>query len=113
MNRLLTTTAILSMTTFANISQAAAPLMYRCVDVTAKKAFQLEMPANGKGSLKFLKGFPVRSSDALPITGFASKGSFRYGSEVEGGMFRNGIFYYHNHNTGSGSKVVNATCRNI
>ena len=26
-------------------------------------------------------------------------------------MFRNGIFYYHRHDTGTGTKIVNGTCK--
>jgi hypothetical protein len=96
-----------------SVAQAAAPLAYRCVDVITKRAFQFEIPADGTGTLKIAPGFPVRAHDELPMTGFGSKTSFRFGNEIEGGMFRNGIFYYHRHDTGTGTKIVSGTCRII
>ena len=98
---------------FTSIANAAAPLAYRCVDVISKRTFQFEIPANGDGSLKVAPGFPARARPELTITGFGSKTSFRFGNEIEGGIFRNGIFYYHRHDTGSGTNVVNGTCRII
>jgi hypothetical protein len=47
------------------------------------------------------------------MTYYFSETTFRFGSEVEGGMFRNGIFYYHRHDTGTGTKIVSGTCRVI
>ena len=98
---------------FTSVAEAAAPLTYRCADVISKRTFQFEIPANGDGALKVAPGFPTRARSELTITGFGSKTSFRFGDEIEGGMFRNGIFYYHRHDTGSGTNVVNGTCRII
>ena len=113
MNQVIKTIAAVFLVGFTSIAQAAAPLTYRCVDVITKRAFQFEIPADGNGMLTIAPGFPVRSRDELPMTGFGSKTSFRFGNEVEGGMFRNGIFYYHRHDTGTGTKIVSGTCRII
>ena len=96
-----------------SVVQAAPPTTFRCVDVITKRAFQFEIPADGKGDLTFLAGFPVKSRGKLPMTYYFSETTFRFGSEVEGGMFRNGIFYYHRHDTGTGTKIVSGTCRVI
>ena len=105
--------SLIALISFSSIAQAAAPLMYRCVDVVSKRGFQFEIPANGLGMLKVDPGVPVRSRGECKITAFGSKTTFRFGSEIEGGMFRNGIFYYHRHDTGSGTKIINGTCRLI
>ena len=113
MNKALKAFSIITVVCMTSMAQAAAPLTYRCVDVITKRAFQFEIPADGNGTLKIAPGFPTRSRDELPMTGFGSKTSFRFGNEVEGGMFRNGIFYYHRHDTGTGTKIVSGTCRII
>ncbi len=113
MRDFLHTTALIILFIFASSAEAAAPITFRCVDLSTKRAFQFEVPHDGKGILKIKSGFPVRSRNELPMTGFGSKTSFRSGNEIEGGMFRNGIFYYHRHDTGAGTKVVSGTCRVI
>ena len=113
MRDLLRNTALVILFILASTAEAGAPIMYRCVDLSTKRAFQFEIPHDGKGVLKINSGFPVRSRNELPMTGFATKTSFRFGNEIEGGMFRNGIFYYHRHDTGAGTKVVSGTCRVI
>ena len=113
MKNFLKSITILSISTLVSVAQAAPPTAFRCVDVITKRAFQFEIPADGQGNLTILPGFPVRSRGELPMTGYGSKTSFRFGSEVEGGMFRNGIFYYHRHDTGTGTKIVSGTCRVI
>ena len=113
MKNLLKLIAALSISTLISIAQAAPPTTFRCVDVITKRSFQFEIPADGKGDLTFLAGFPVKSRGKLPMTHYFSETTFRFGSEVEGGMFRNGIFYYHRHDTGTGTKIVSGTCRVI
>tara|TARA_Y100000991_G_scaffold181457_1_gene144334 strand:- start:801 stop:1145 length:345 start_codon:yes stop_codon:yes gene_type:complete len=113
MRDFLHTTALVILFIFASSAEAAAPITFRCVDLSTKRAFQFEIPHDGEGILKIKSGFPVRSRNDLPMSGFGSKTSFRFGNEIEGGMFRNGIFYYHRHDTGAGTKVVNGTCRVI
>ncbi len=113
MKNLLKKITILSISALISIAQAAPPTTFRCVDVITKRAFQFEIPADGKGDLTFLAGFPVKSRGQLPMTHYFSETTFRFGSEVEGGMFRNGIFYYHRHDTGTGTKIVSGTCRVI
>lgn len=105
--------AIALLPVIPNIAQALPPITFRCIDVNSNRAFKFEIPAEGKGSLKIARGFPVKAHSKLPLTGFGSKTSFRFGNEIEGGMFRNGIFYYHRHDTGTGTKVVSGTCRII
>ena len=113
MKNLLKSITILCISTLISVAQAAPPTTFRCVDVITKRAFQFEIPADGKGDLTFLAGFPVKSRGKLPMTHYFSETTFRFGSEVEGGMFRNGIFYYHRHDTGTGTKIVSGTCRVI
>ena len=113
MKSLLKTITILSISTLISVAQAAPPTTFRCNDIVSKRTFQFEIPADGKGDLTFLAGFPVKSRGQLPMTHYFSEGTFRFGGEVEGGMFRNGIFYYHRHDTGTGTKIVNGTCRVI
>ena len=105
--------ALILLPTIFNTAQAAPPFTFRCVDIISDRAFKFEIPADGKGSLKIARGFPVRASSKLRLTRFDSKTSFRFGSEVEGGIFRNGIFYYHRHDSGTGTRVVSGTCRII
>ncbi|MGB2023706.1 MAG: hypothetical protein ACPHT7_02000 [Litorivicinaceae bacterium] len=113
MKQALNAFSLIVLISFTSVIQAAAPLTYRCVDVISKRGFQFEIPANGQGKLKINSGFPVRTRGELSMTGFGSKTSFRFGNEIEGGMFRNGIFYYHRHDTGTGTKIVNGTCKVI
>lgn len=113
MKNLLKSITFLGVSTLIAIAHAAPPTTFRCVDVITKRAFQFEIPADGKGQLTFFAGFPVKSRGKLPMTYYFSEGTFRFGSEVEGGIFRNGIFYYHRHDTGTGTKIVSGTCRVI
>jgi len=98
-----------------SVSNATAkpPLSYKCFEAGSGRDFRFEVPADGKGDLVMLPGFPVKSRDRLPIIGFGSKNSFRFGDMVEGGMYRNGVFYYHKHNSSTGTKVINGACKLI
>lgn len=113
MENLLKSIAILGASALITVAKAAPPNTFSCSDFITKKAFQFEIPADGKGNLTFAAGFPVISRGELPITYYFSERTFQFGSEVEGGMFRNGIFYYHRHDSGSGTKIVSGTCRVI
>ena len=99
----------------ASVSSALAqpPFTYKCFEAGSGRDFRFEVPASGKGELVLLPGFPVKSRDRLPVNGFASKNSFRFGNEIEGGLFRNGVFYYHKHNSSTGTKIVNGACKLI
>ena len=68
MKNLLKSITILSISTLISVAQAAPPTTFRCVDVITKRAFQFEIPADGKGDLTFLAGFPVKSRGQLPMT---------------------------------------------
>ena len=105
--------AVMLLPAIFNTAQGSPPFTFRCVDIISDRAFKFEIPADGKGSLKIARGFPVRASSKLQLTRFDSKTSFRFGNEVEGGIFRNGIFYYHRHDSGTGTRVVSGTCRII
>ncbi len=80
------------MSTLISVAQAAPPTTYRCVDVSTKRAFQFEIPADGKGDLTFLAGFPVKSRGQLPMTHYFSEMTFRFGSEVEVACSETGFF---------------------
>ena len=99
----------------ASVSSALAqpPFTYKCFEAGSGRDFRFEVPASGEGELVLLPGFPVKSRDRLPVNGFVSKNSFRFGDEIEGGLFRNGVFYYHKHNSSTGTKVVNGACKLI
>ena len=99
----------------ASVSSALAqpPFTYKCFEAGSGRDFRFEVPANGKGELVLLPGFPVKTRDRLPVNGFASKNSFRFGDEIEGGLFRNGVFYYHKHNSATGTKIVTGACKLI
>ncbi len=99
----------------ASVSSALAqpPFTYKCFEAGSGRDFRFEVPASGKGELVLLPGFPVKTRDRLPVNGFASKNSFRFGDEIEGGLFRNGVFYYHKHNSSTGTKIVNGACKLI
>ena len=92
---------------------AQPPFTYKCFEAGSGRDFRFEVPAGGKGELVLLPGFPVKTRDRLPVNGFASKNSFRFGDEIEGGLFRNGVFYYHKHNSSTGTKIVNGACKLI
>jgi hypothetical protein len=98
-----------------SVSTATAqpPFSFKCFEAGSGRDFRFEVPADGKGDLVLLPGFPVNTKDRLPINGFGSKNSFRFGDMVEGGMFRNGVFYYHKHNSSTGTKVINGACKLI
>ena len=97
----------------ASVSSALAqpPFTYKCFEAGSGRDFRFEVPASGKGELVLLPGFPVKTRDRLPVNGFASKNSFRFGDEIEGGLFRNGVFYYHKHNSATGTNIVR--CRKL
>ena len=99
----------------ASVSSALAepPFTYKCFEAGSGRDFRFEVPASGKGELVLLPGFPVKTRDRLPVNGFTSKNSFRFGDEIEGGLFRNGVFYYHKHNSSTGTKIVNGACKLI
>ena len=99
----------------ASVSSALAqpPFTYKCFEAGSGRDFRFEVPASGKGDLVLLPGFPIKTRDRLTVSGFASKNSFRFGNEIEGGLFRNGVFYYHKHNSSTGTKIVNGACKLI